>query len=131
MPTKEEEFKERFIVMMQNLRTIGIKDMEAVWLTGSLAVRLIDRSRSVTWKQFKTTRTKRGYDKLLADFEIQGNGFNSQGKRKQAYAIQLLAMSLIVSTQKDADLRVGEGLLDDMIDYMIDYYRKNKQAPVN
>ena len=131
MPTKEEEFKERFIAMMQNLRTIGIKDMEAVWLTGSLAVRLIDRSRSVTWKQFKTTRTKRGYDKLLADFEIQGNGFHSQGKSKQAYAIQLLAMSLIVSTQKDPDLQVGEGLLDDMIDYMIDYYRKNKQAPVN
>jgi uncharacterized protein YyaL (SSP411 family) len=131
MPTKEEEFKERFIAMMQNLRTIGIKDTEAVWLTGSLAVRLIDRSRSVTWKQFKTTRTKRGYDKLLADFELQGNGFNSQGKRKQAYAIQLLAMSLIANTQKDPDLQIGESLLDDMIDYMIDYYRKNKQAPVN
>ena len=130
MPTKEEEFKERFIAMMQNLRTIGIKDMEAVWLTGSLAVRLIDRSRSVSWKQFKTTQTKRGYDKLLADFETQGNGFNTQGKKKQAYAIQLLAMSLIVQKQKDPDLKIGEGLLDDMIDYMIDYYRKNKQAPV-
>lgn len=131
MPTKEEEFKERFIAMMQNLRTIGIKDMEAVWLTGSLAVRLIDRSRSVSWKQFKTNQTKRGYDKLLADFEVQGNGFNTQGKKKQAYAIQLLAMSLIVQKQKDPDLKIGEGLLDDMIDYMIDYYRKNKQAPVN
>jgi hypothetical protein len=131
MPTKEEEFKERFIAMMQNLRTIGIKDMEAVWLTGSLAVRLIDRSRSVSWKQFKTNQTKRGYDKLLADFEIQGNGFNAQGKKKQAYAIQLLAMSLVAQKQKDPDLKVGEGLLDDMIDYMIDYYRKNKQAPVN
>ncbi|WP_421759388.1 hypothetical protein [Devosia sp.] len=131
MPTKEEEFKERFIAMMQNLRTIGIKDMEAVWLTGSLAVRLIDRSRSVSWKQFKTAQTKRGFDKLLADFEVQGNGFNTQGKKKQAYAIQLLAMSLIVQKQKDPDLKIGEGLLDDMIDYMIDYYRKNKQAPVN
>lgn len=126
MATKEEEFKERFVAMMQNLRTIGLKDLEAVWLTGSLAARLLDRSRSASWRQFKTTRTKRGFAKLLSDFEAEGNAFHGQGKLKQAYAIQLLAMSLIANSQKDPDVKAGEGLLDDMVDHMIGYYRKHR-----
>ena len=35
-------------------------------------------------------------------------------------------MSLIANSQKDTDVKAGEGLLDDMVDHMITYYRKHR-----
>ncbi len=122
--SKEDEFKQRFIAMMQNLHEAGVRDREAIWLMGSLAARLLDRSRQPNWPQFKQSRTKRGYDKLLADFEVEGNSYHTQKKLKQAYAIQVLAMSLIAGTQKDPDISAGNGLLNEIIDKAVGYYRK-------
>ncbi len=128
MATKDDDFRERFIAVMKNLHTDGRKDPEAMWLTGSLAARLVDKSRQGSWTQFKATRTKRGYDQLLADFSVEGNAYHSQGKVKQAYAVQLLAMSMIARYQKDEDVQYGLKLLDEMIDRAIVNYKKNKSA---
>lgn len=126
--TKEDDFKARFIEMMRNLNEIGMKDLEAVWLIGNLAAKFIDRSRSSDWAQFRKTRTQRAYSSMLKDFEAQGNSFHSQGKNKNAYAIQVLAISMVAGTQKDPDVVSGTAVLDDMIQYTVDYYRKNMRA---
>jgi len=143
MATKDDDFKERFIAVMKNLHTDGQKDAEAMWLTGSLAARLVDKTRQGSWTQFKATRTKRGYDQLLADFSVEGNAYHTQGKAdfsvegnayhtqgkvKQAYAVQLLAMSMIARYQKDEDVQFGLKLLDELIDRSIVAYKKNKNA---
>ena len=128
MATKEDEFKQRFIEMMKNLYTDGRKDGEAMWLTGSLAARLVDKARQTSWTQFKSTRTKRGYDRLLADFSAEGNAYHTQGKMKHAYAVQLLAMSMIARYQKDEDVQTGLKLLDETIDGAISSFRKNSKA---
>ena len=130
MATKEDDFKERFIEVMKNLHSDGQKDAEAMWLMGSLAARLVDKTRQGSWTQFKSSRTRRGYDQLLADFASEGNAYHTQGKTKQAYAVQLLAMSMIARYQKDEDVQFGLKLLDELIDRSIVTYKKNsKSAP--
>lgn len=128
MATKEDDFKERFIAVMKNLHTDGQKDAEAMWLTGSLAARLVDKTRQGSWTQFKASRTRRSYDQLLADFSVEGNAYHTQGKAKHAYAVQLLAMSMIARYQKDEDVQFGLKLLDELIDRSIVTYKKNRNA---
>ena len=67
---------------------------------------------------------REAYDRLLGDFQKQGNDFHKQGKTKHAYAVQVLAISLIAPTQADPDIRAGNGLLDDMLGFLIAAYRK-------
>ena len=128
MGTKEEDFKERFVALMQDLRANATKDPEATWLIGSLATRLIDLYKLKTWSQFKLALTPPAYSKLLSDFEKEGNGFHQQGKAKAAYAVQVLGISLIARTQSDEQVRAGDSLLDEMIQAMVAVYRKAKAA---
>lgn len=126
MATKEDDFKARFIAVMQDLREAGREDSEAMWLMGSLAARLVDAYKAKDWSDFKARMVPPIYDKLLKDFETQGNEFHRNRKVKQAYAVQVLAMSLIARTQKDRDVQTGDKLLDDTIDATILAYRRTK-----
>lgn len=126
MASKEEEFKDRFVAVLQDLRSSGGQDPEAMFLIGSLAARLLDRSNQPSWAAYKSSITPPAYAELLGSFEKQGNGFHQQGKAKHAYAIQVLAVSMIARIQDDAEIRVGDGLLDEMLGFLIATYRKAK-----
>jgi hypothetical protein len=71
-------------------------DTEAMWTIGSLAARLVDLYKVRTWTQFKAKLSAEAYDRLLKDFEEEGNAFHRDGKDKAAYAVQLLAVSVIL-----------------------------------
>ncbi len=124
MTTKEQDFKERFAAVLLDLRSNGGKDPEAMFLIGSLAARLVDRARQPNWAAYKASMAREVYDRLLGDFQKQGNGFHAEGKAKHAYAIQVLAISLIARTQRDAEIRAGDALLDEMLGFLIAAYRK-------
>jgi len=128
MSTKEQDFKERLVAVMRDLKDNGSQDPEAIWLIGSLATRLIDLYKLKGWRAFKQQLSPAAYDRLLKDFEEQGNGFHQQGKAKAAYAIQLLAVSVVCRTQRDAEIREGEALLDAMIESTVVAYRKASAA---
>jgi len=82
MTTKEEDFKDRFVAVLQDLRSNGGKDPEAMFLIGSLAARLLDRAKQPTWAAYKAAMAPEAYSKLLSDFQKQGNGFHREGKDK-------------------------------------------------
>jgi hypothetical protein len=124
MTTKEEDFKDRFVAVLQDLRSNGGKDPEAMFLIGSLAARLLDRAKQPSWAAYKAAMAPEAYSKLLSDFQKQGNGFHREGKDKHAYAVQVLAISLIARTQQDPEIRAGNGLLDEMLGFLIAAYRK-------
>lgn len=128
MVSKEEDFKERFVAVLQDLRGNGGKDPEAMFLIGSLAARLVDRAGQPSWAAYKASMSRELYDKLLGDFQKQGNDFHKQGKAKHAYAVQVLAISLIARTQADPEVRAGDGLLDEMLGFLIATYRKAQTA---
>lgn len=124
MSSKEQDFKERLVAVMRDVKESGAKDPEAMWLIGSLAARLIDLYKLRSWTEFKAQLTREAYDRLLKDFEQQGNSYHKDGKAKAAYAIQLLAVSVIARTQKDPEVQQGDKLLDGMINRMVGAYRK-------
>lgn len=126
MATKEEEFKQRFVAVLQDLRTNGGKDPEAMFLIGSLAARLIDRAKQPSWAAYKANMAPHVYAKLLSDFQKQGNDFHKEGKAKHTYAIQVLAVSLIARTQNDDEMRAGDSMLDEMLGFLIAAYRKSQ-----
>ena len=124
MASKEEDFKDRFVAVLQDLRTNGGKDPEIMFLIGSLAARLTDRAGQPGWAAYKVALAPEAYDRLLSDFQTQGNAFHREGKAKHAYAVQVLAISLIARTQKDPELQAGDRLLDEMLGFLIAAYRK-------
>jgi hypothetical protein len=124
MPTKEEEFKQRFVAVLKDLQTNGKNDVEAMWLLGSLAAVLVDKAGQPSWPALKASLTREAYDGLLRDFQAQGNALHQQGKGKHAYAIQILGISLVAKTQLDEQLQAGAALLDEIIDYAVVIYRK-------
>lgn len=128
MATKEQDFKERLVAVMRDVKDNGLQDPEAIWLIGSTAARLIDLYGLKAWGAFKRQLTSEAYDQLLKDFSEQGNSFHKQGKAKAAYAIQLLAISVVCRTQQDPEVRQGEKLLDQVIERTVAAYRKASAA---
>ena len=128
MATKEDDFKERFVAVIRDLDEHGRKDPEAMALIGSFAAGLIDVYKLKTWTQFKGALTQPAYTQLLKDFEEQGNKHHREGSARSAYAIQLLAVSVIARTQKDPEVRAGEKLLDQAIDTAVLVHRKARAA---
>jgi hypothetical protein len=128
MSTKEQDFKERLVAVMRDVKDNIRDDAEAMWMIGSLAARLVDVYRVSSWGQFKASLTSQAYDQLLKDFEQQGNAYHKEGKAKAAYAIQLLAISTVARTQTDPEVKHGEQLLDGIINGMLTNYRKASAA---
>ena len=131
MATKEEEFKQRFAAVLQDLQENGSKDQEAMWLLGSLACEIAEKSGKPGWAEFKRSMSQETYAQLLRDFEKEGNRQFQDGDRKKAYAIQVLAISLISFTQDDAEIQAGGALLDQLIDTTVLVYRNNREATAN
>lgn len=127
--TKEQDFKIRFAAVLQDLQQNGSKDAEAMWLLGSLASDLAGNFKATTWTGTKARLSGKSYETLLHAFENQGTEHHAAGRRKHAYAIQVLAVSMIAATQRnDEQMAAGEALLDQIIDYTVAVYRKTRKA---
>lgn len=125
MTTKEEEFKQRFVAVLQDLQANGRSDAEAMGLLGSLAAALIDKASQPSWSALKANLSREAYDRLLRDFQTQGNALHQQGKTRHAWAIQILGISLVAKTQLDEQIQAGAALLDEIIGYAVAVYRKS------
>ena len=126
-PTKEAQFKQRFISVLADLQQSGIKDSEAMGMIGNLAASLADNLEQQSWSGAKRVMTAAAYDALLESFQTRGNKAYQEGNTKQAYAIQLLGVSLVAMTQRsDADLATGERLMDQVIDSAVAHYRRTR-----
>jgi len=130
--TKEQDFKIRFAEVLKDLQQNGSKDNEAMWLLGSLAADLADDLKVANWTAAKQNMAPQTYNTLLKTFETQGNEHHQAGRGKHAYAIQTLAVSLIARTQGgDPQMAAGEALLDQIIDYTVAVYRREKKKQAN
>lgn len=129
---KEQDFKIRFATVLKDFQQNGTKDPEIIWLVGTLASDIADNLKSTSWSSAKSVTDRATYNNLLKVFETRGTDHHRQGREKHAYAIQLLAVSLIAGTQRiDPDMAAGEQLLDRVIDAAVSAYRQAKQAKAN
>ena len=130
--TKEAEFKQRFVAVLQDLQQDGTSDGEAMALIGTLALDIAKTLNQTSWSGAKSVLTRNGYDELLVSFQRQGNAAHQSGKTKQAYAIQVLAYSMVAGTQRsDTDIAEGEKLLDALIDHAASQARHLEPRPKN
>lgn len=130
--TKEDEFKSRFVAVLQDLQQNGSKDAVAMGLLGSLAADLVDDLKGTSWSAAKRSMAPQTYNTLLQTFQDQGNENHREGREKHAYVIQVLAISLIARTQgADPQMAAGEALLDQIIDYTEAVYRREKRKNTN
>ncbi|WP_297106916.1 hypothetical protein [uncultured Devosia sp.] len=126
-PSKEAQFKQRFISVVADLQQNGINDPEAMALVGSLASELADALKQNSWVGVKQNLTPEIYNEMLESFRKRGNEYHKDGRTKHAYAIQLLSVSLVAATQRnDADIAAGEQLTDQLIERAATIYRQNR-----
>ncbi len=129
MPTKEDDLKQRLAAVLRDVQHDGNKDPEAIWMIGSLAAALIDKAKAKSWPALKDSLSAENYDKLLNDFQSQGNALFQAGDTKRAYAVQAMGISLVCRTQRaDPVMREGEVLLDALITGAVDIYRKTQRT---
>jgi hypothetical protein len=131
MTAKEQQFKEQFNAVLADLRDAGSRDDEAMFLLGSLAANLATDGGATSWRGLKALLSQDAYTSMLNTFQKQGRTLLKQKKPKAAYAMQVLAMSLIAHTQTDPKMRMGENLLDTLIDRAADAYRKLPKTAIN
>jgi hypothetical protein len=128
VPTKEEDFKERFAGIMLDM-SASADDAETMWLVGSLAAQIVDHAQQPDWTAFKANLSQPTYRSLLTTFQNQGNALAKQGARRQVFAVEVLAASLVAKTQTDdPELVTGDGMLNDLIDSAIAVFRQASSA---
>lgn len=114
--SEEESFKPKFLGLVQEFADPVTADPQTMIAVGALARRIMDDAKVKSWAAFKRSHTRALHDATLRTFEKQGNALVKQGKLRTAYAIQVLAMSLIAATQADAEVQSLNGKLDAIID---------------
>ena len=128
---RQAEFKQRLAAVLEDLKVSGVEDGEAMFFLGNFATRVCDSVKKVGWTDVKNVITTADYDRLLKEFETEGNRLYREGNLKAAYALQALAMSLVARTQADPQVKSGEVLLDIVIDSAIGNYRKHAKPKAN
>ena len=129
MTTKEQDFKQRFATLLQDLHQNGTKDRDIMWVLGTLAAELANDLQSTTWSAAKSRMNVAIYDQLLKKFQQRGDEHYRAGRHNEAYAIQVLSYSLIARTQtSDPQMAEGETLIDEVIDRAAALYSTVKQT---
>jgi hypothetical protein len=114
--SKEEFFKSKFLGLVREIADPATADPQSMIAVGALARRIMDDAKVMGWGAFKRGLTRELYDATLRTFEKQGNTLVRDKKLRTAYAIQVLAMSLIARTQSDPEVAAFDQKLDGIID---------------
>lgn len=124
--TREEIFSKRFREVITELGSTTRRDPAGLRLIGSLASDLMKQAKVRKWEDLKAGLSAETYDILLNSFQKQGNEQAKKGNTKAAFAIEVLALSVVASTVRDDEHIIsGEVLLDKMIEDMVELYRRN------
>ena len=124
----EEIFKKRFVEVMTEMGENTRKDPESVWLIGSLSASLLDQSQTPTWIHFKKALTPEVYNSLINSFRQQGNQLAKEGNEKAAFAVEVLALSIIAPTlsAENEPIASGDKLLNKMVQDSINFFRRRQ-----
>ncbi len=122
---QQDQVKQHLALVLNDLKKTAKKDGSAIALIGSLAAHLSDTMKQQTWSDAKEAMSDANRAELLNSFKTRGKAAEEAGQKKQAYAMQALATSLVASAlRSDRTIAEGEGLLDAMIDRAIVVYRQ-------
>ena len=130
MTEKQSELRQRFAAVLADMNGEGRNDGEAMFMLGKIAAKTADLANQPSWTALKPLLTKQDFARLFNMIATEGDQFVAQGKTRQAYVLQALAMSLVAAQENDPVLTEGATLLDAMIDQAIGNYRHHTQAAI-
>jgi hypothetical protein len=123
MTTQIEDFKSRLAAVLRDLEDEDRRDSEMLFRVGQMASHLITIAGVRSWRDLKNTLTPDKRAGLLNEFQSEGNRVMAAGHAAEAYAIQVLAISVIARTINDLQVTAGEDVLDPIIALATAAYR--------
>ncbi|MCF6344229.1 MAG: hypothetical protein L3J15_06090 [Devosiaceae bacterium] len=128
----EKNIQATLFTVLKDLNESGSKDSEAMWLIGSLATKMIEDSKAKDWPELKLTISPKGFDLTISELQKQIIELQASGKKKAAYAMQAIAVSLTSERIKDEDTVQGNELLNQLIANAIAYFNQvNNKSKLN
>ncbi len=128
----EKNIRAMLFTVLKDLNESGAKDSEAMWLIGSLATKMIEDSKVKNWPELKLTISPKGFDLTINELQKQIIELQASGKKKAAYAMQAIAVSLTSERIKDEDTVQGNELLNQLIANAIAYFNQvNNKSKLN
>jgi hypothetical protein len=122
--------RSRVTDMLRELQTVR-EDTETMSMVGILAGRILMDAKQPHWAQMKRRLTAAAYDQLLLTAQIQGNDLFGEGNIKAAFALDIIATSIVASRVEDPRLVEGVALLDEIIERAVTAWRKSNAPTVN
>ena len=113
----------KITALLSDLQSAGTDNGEAMFLLGSAAAELSDSGKKANWREFKASLTTADVVQLLRQIDTEGNHLLDEDKVTFAYALQIIGMSLAVTSSDSPQLQHGVSLLDDIIETTLTNYR--------
>ncbi len=128
----EKNIRAILFSVLKDLNESGAKDSEAMWLIGSLATKMIEDSKAKDWPELKLAISPKGFNLTISELQKQIVELQAKGKKKPAYAMQAIAVSLASERIKDEDIIQGNELLNQLIANAIVYFNQvNNKSKLN
>ena len=124
----------KITALLSDLHSAGTDNGEAMLLLGSAAAELSDSGEKTNWREFKASLTTADVVQLLRQIDTEGNHLLDEDKVIFAYALQIIGMSLAVTSADSPQLQHGVWLLDDIIETALTNYRnfvRTRTPPTN
>jgi hypothetical protein len=130
-PEAEAILLNKITQVMQDLHERGTDDGEAMFMVGAGADYVCKTGQAATWAALKSKLSTTETLGLLAQIDVDGQTAIAKGQDKQAYALQLLGLSVAAIGARSQEIRTATGLMDDLIATALGNYRKHasKKAP--
>ena len=94
MASRLDIIRSRVTDMLRELQTVR-EDAETMAMVGILAGRILMDAKQPHWAQMKRRLTAAAYDQLLLTAQIQGNDLFGEGNIKAAFALDIIATSIV------------------------------------
>lgn len=109
--------------LLDDLRTDGGQDGEAMFMLGAGADRLASLAQVQGWGELKSKLQSPEITVLLQQIDSEGKQMLAEDKIKHAYALQALGMSLAATGNTDPLVQAGAELVDQIIEETLANYR--------
>ena len=124
-PEAETILLNKITQVMRDLHEQGTQDGEAMFLLGAGADYICKTGKAATWSTLKSKLSATETLGLLAQIDVDGQAAMANNQPRQAYALQILGLSVTASGAQRPEIRAASALLDDLIATALNNYRKH------
>ncbi|MBE0580565.1 hypothetical protein [Devosia sp.] len=124
-PEAETILLNKITQVMRDLHEHGTEDGEAMFMLGAGADHVCKTGQAPTWAALKSRLSDTETLGLLAQIDVEGQAAVAKDQVKQAYALQILGLSVAAIGAQSPQIRTAAGLMDDLIATALGNYRKH------